>query len=87
MFLPPAVSSTLRSWTSFPGDTRAQASFEAYKLSRRIFQPFSDSQKTQSMFSNGKIGWPESTMSLGLPGFICNAKANNTIFASFSSSQ
>ena len=43
MFQPPANSSILRSWTSCPEHTHPQASFKAFKLFRRTFQPFSDS--------------------------------------------
>ena len=83
----PAISSILRSWTSYPEHTHPQASFKAFRLLRRTFQPFSDSQKTQSMSSNGRIGWLGSTMSLGLRRFICSEKANSTISGSFSSSR
>ncbi len=65
MFQPPAIFSILRSWTWCQEETKAQASFKVFKLSRRTLQHFSGSQKIRSMSSNGRIGWLGSTMSLG----------------------
>ena len=59
-------SSILRSWTSYREHTQSRASLKAFKLLRGTSQPSFDSQKTQSTFSNGRIGWLGSTTWLGL---------------------
>ena len=83
MLQAPAIFSILRSWTSYRERTHPQACSRALKLLRRTFRPFCGSRKTQSISSNGRIGWLGSTMSRGLRTFISNAKASSTISGSF----